>query len=303
MRQLSELPEVDDCPACLALQSQAVLSVGMTVANLTRSLAFYRDVLGFEHESTDVLAGPAFERPTGVPGARARRARLRLGEELLELTEFMTPRGRPMPPDSRSNDVWFQHAAIIVRDMDAAYARLRRFGVQATSVAPQRLPDSNPTAGGIHAFYFRDPDGHILELLQFPPGKGQPKWHRPTDALLLGIDHTAIVVRSTDASLRFYQDRLGLEVVSTSQNHGPEQERLNNVSGTRLRITTLRAAEGPGIELLDYLAPRTGRPRPHDARPNDILHWQTTITVPGQRNGVLVADPDGHVVALTRSAG
>src|SRR5262245_17083266 len=83
-----------------------------------------------------------------------------------------------------------------------------------------------------------------------------------TDRLFLGIDHTAIVVNSTEASLACYRDTLGLRVVGQSENYGPEQERLNNVFGARLRITTLRAPAGPGVELLEYLTPRDGRPAP-----------------------------------------
>jgi catechol 2,3-dioxygenase-like lactoylglutathione lyase family enzyme len=100
----------------------------------------------------------------------------------------------------------------------------------------------------------------------------------------LGIDHTAIVVGDTDASLRFYRDRLGMQIVGTSENYGEEQAHLNNVYGAHLRITTLHAAAGPGVELLEYLAPRDGRTYPAGARPNDLFHWQTTVVSadPGQ---------------------
>jgi catechol 2,3-dioxygenase-like lactoylglutathione lyase family enzyme len=189
---------------------------------------------------------------------------MRLADESVELTEYLAPRGRPAPVDSRSNDRWFQHIAIIVSDMDRAYAWLRQHKVQHASTGPQRLPDWNTKARGIQAFYFRDPDGHPLEILQFPPDKGDPRWHRPTEKLFLGIDHTAIVVGDTGASLGFYRDVLGLRVVGESENYGPEQERLNNVFGARLRITTLRAAAGPAIEFLEYLTPRDGRPMPAD---------------------------------------
>lgn len=64
---------------------------------------------------------------------------------------------------------------------------------------------------------------------------------------------SAIVVKDTETSLRFYRDRLGLRIVGASENFGTEQEHLNNVFGARLRITTLRAAKGPAIELLEYL--------------------------------------------------
>lgn len=308
-----------------------VESVGMTVSDMDRAVAFYTKVLTFEKLSDEEVTGADFERLQGVFGARARIVRLRLGDEIIELTEYLAPRGRPLPVDARSNDGWFQHIAIIVTDMDRAYALLRQHKVEHASTGPQRLPDWNPSAGGIKAFYFKDPDGHALEILQFPQGKGDTRWHRKSDRLFLGIDHTAIVARNTDASLAFYRDLLGLTIAGQSENFGEEQERLNNIFGARLRITTLKATHGPGIELLEYISPRDGRPYPADARANDIVHWQTRLTsrgltsavdalrqsrVPfvspgavelthgrlGFRSGVLVRDPDGHAMQLTNHA-
>jgi catechol 2,3-dioxygenase-like lactoylglutathione lyase family enzyme len=256
-----------------------------------------------------------------------RVVQMRLGDEFIELTEYLAPKGRPVPLDSRSNDRWFQHIAIITSDMDKAYALLRQNKVEHASTGPQRLPDWNKNAGGIKAFYFRDPDKHWLEILQFPQGKGNEKWQKK-DKLFLGIDHTAIVVSDTEASLRFYRDELGLHIAGTSENYGTEQEHLNNVFGARLRITSLRAdGGGPGIEFLEYLAPRDGRPAPADARASDLFHWQTNLIVNtadtfakrllaensrlvspgvvslsdkglGFSKGLLAKDPDGHVMAL-----
>jgi catechol 2,3-dioxygenase-like lactoylglutathione lyase family enzyme len=308
---------------------RAVGAIGMTVADMDRSIAFYAEILGFEQASDVEVWGEAYERLQGIFGLRMRVVRMRLGDEAIELTEYLTPRGRPIPVDSRSHDRWFQHVAIIVSDMDRAYARLRQHRVEHASPAPQRLPDWNPNAGGIRAFYFKDPDGHPLEILWFPPDKGDPRWRRPSDRLFLGIDHTAIVVGDTAQSLRCYRDTLGLRVVGESENHGPEQERLNNVFGARLRITTLRAPAGPGIEFLEYLAPRDGRPVPADARANDLAHWQTTlvsddaeavaravrgsacgmlspgvVAPPGRAlgltKGLRIRDPDGHVLGVAQ---
>jgi catechol 2,3-dioxygenase-like lactoylglutathione lyase family enzyme len=256
-----------------------------------------------------------------------RIARMKLGDESIELTEFLAPRGRPAPVDSRSNDRWFQHVAIIVSDMDRAYRRLREHKVRHASSGPQLLPAWNPGAGGIRAFYFYDPDGHPLEVLCFPVGKGAAKWHASTDRLFLGIHHTAIVISDTEASLRFYRDRLGMDVAGESENFGPEQERLNNVFGARLRITALRAASGPGIEFLEYLAPRDGRPYPPEEKANDLIHWHTrflgssadeaartlrdgrsafvstgAVELPdgkaGFRKAITVRDPDGHAIQI-----
>jgi catechol 2,3-dioxygenase-like lactoylglutathione lyase family enzyme len=214
----------------VGLSATAVEAIGMTVSDLDASVAFFRDVLTFELKDTREASGRDTELLTGVFGARTRTARLRLGEETIELTEFLAPRGRPMPADTRGNDQWFQHVALIVSDMDAAYASLREHRVAHGSTGPQRLPDWNPNAGGIRAFYFRDPDGHFLEILQFPPGKGDPRWQQ-RDRLFLGIDHTALVSTDTDRSLRFYRDGLGLRVAGGAENHGIEQEHLNNVFG------------------------------------------------------------------------
>jgi catechol 2,3-dioxygenase-like lactoylglutathione lyase family enzyme len=302
-------------------------AVGMTVADMDRALEFFSRVLSFEEISDVEVAGEAYERLEGVFGLRMRVVRMRLGDETIELTEYLAPRGRPAPTDSRSQDHWFQHVAIIVSDMDRAYQWLRQNKVEHASSGPQLLPEWNKNAGGIRAFYFKDPDGDVLEILQFPPGKGDPKWHRPTDRLFLGIDHTAIVVGDTDASLGFYRDLLGLTVVGESENYGTEQEHLNNVFGARLRITSLRAASGPGIEFLEFLSPRDGRAIPADEHANDLVHWQTELIIAdadaaarrahaarvpfvspgvvalsdaafGFRKGVTVRDPDGHVMQL-----
>jgi hypothetical protein len=161
--------------------------------------------------------------------------------------------------------------------MDRAYQHLRQHKLRYASTAPQLLPAYLTNAAGIRAFYFRDPDDHFLEVLQFPPDKGDPKWHRPADRLFLGIDHTAIVAVDTDTSVRFYRDILGMHIVGESENYGTEQEHLNNVFGAHLRITSLRSEAGPGIELLEYLTPRDGRPMPSDSRPDDLWSWQTTL--------------------------
>ena len=302
-------------------------AIGITVSDMNRAVDFYSRVLTFEKVSDTEVAGDNFEHLEGVFGLRMRVVRMRLGDEFIELTEYLAPKGRPIPVDSRSNDRWFQHIAIIVSDMDKAYAWLRQNKVEFASTGPQRLPDWNKNAAGISAFYFKDPDEHPVEVLQFPPDKGLEKWHRPTDKLFLGIDHTAIVVWDTDASVKFYRDLLGMHVAGESENYGTEQEHLNNVFGAHLRITALRGASGPGIELLEYLTPRDGRPFPSDEHASDVVHRQTVLLTRdaetaarqlqtsrvtfvssgvvanqieklGFKKAFLVRDPDGHAVEI-----
>lgn len=307
-----------------------VESVGFTVSDMDRALDFYTRVLPFEKVSDVETWGESIEKLSGVFGARVRIARLKLGDETLELTEYLTPRGRPIPVDSRSNDRWFQHIAIIVSDMDKAYAHLRANKVRHASTGPQTLPPYITAAAGIKAFYFKDFDDHVLEILSFPPDKGLAKWHRlsKTGELFLGIDHTAIVVGNTANSLQFYNGFLGLTVAGTSDNYGPEQERLNNVKGARLHITGLKTKEpGIAVEFLEYRAPADGRTYPADSNANDLWHWQTSFVADGLSSllsaykpvfisaglvpvtdrkaagefRALIRDPDGHAVRLVDS--
>ena len=311
----------------LAQIVKSIDAVGMTVSDMDRSVEFFSKVLSFEKVSDIEVAGSEYERLQGVFGARMKIVRMKLGNEIIELTEYLAPKGRPIPVDSRSNDQWFQHIAIVVSDMDQAYQQLRAHKVQHTSTGPQRIPDSNTAAAGIKAFYFKDPDGHNLELIYFPSGKGNPKWRQTNGRLFLGIDHTAIAVSDTDRSLEFYRDTLGMKLAGESENYGTEQEHLNNVFGSRVQISGLRSNSGPGVEFLDYLTPRDGRPTPVDSRANDLWHWQTAMrvgradaaaeklraarvrfvspgvmTIPGQalgmNKGFLVRDPDGHAIQL-----
>ena len=311
-----------------AKATTSVESVGMTVSNMDRAVEFY-SALTFQKVSDVEVLGDEFEHLEGVFGARMRIVRMQLGNEFLDLTQYLAPPGRPIPADSRSNDLWFQHIAIVVGDMDKAFERLRAVKVQFVSTGPQTLPPSIKAAAGIKAFYFRDPDGHNLEIIYFPPGKGDPHWQEKTDKLFLGIDHTAIGISNTNASLKFYGDLLGLRKAGESENVGTEQEHLNQVFGAHLHITGMRADAGPGIEFLEYLTPRDGRSRPADVRANDIVHWQTMIATDeldllakrlqdahvlfvspgvvampkdkaGFSKGALVSDPDGHSVLLVQ---
>ena len=265
-------------PAFAAPAIGSVDRVIIPVSRLDRAVAFYT-ALSFVATSPDISSGLV----------------LRLGRETIELAPSA---GRPIPLDWRSNDRWFQHLAIVVSDIERAYPVVLQAGAAPISAGPQLLPAWNPNAGGIRAVYFRDPDGHPLELIQVPPGKGDARW-QDRDQLFLGIDHSAIVAGDTERSLAFYRDRLGLRIAGTSENWGVEQERLSAVPKAHLRITALRAANGLGIELLDYLMPRDGRPMPADTRPGDI--WAEEIVlragqvpIPEER----WRDPDGHALRI-----
>jgi catechol 2,3-dioxygenase-like lactoylglutathione lyase family enzyme len=307
-------------------QINKVDAIGITVKDLNRAEKFYEEVLGFKKLWEHDYSGSAYEKLEGVFGLHIRVARLQLGDEFIELTDYLTAGGRSIPEDQKSNDLFFQHIAIVVSDMDKAFVQLKKYNVEFVSTAPQTLPVTNVAAAGIKAFYFHDADNHNLELIYFPKGKGNPKWQNGGNKIFLGIDHTAIGVSNTANSQKFYADILGIERKGDSWNFGTEQEHLNNVEGASLHITGFRATDGPGVEFLQYLKPGPGKTYPADTRADDIWFWQTTLItkdatslynrlqtanyafvskelVLNSENGVntksfIVKDPDGHAMLI-----
>jgi catechol 2,3-dioxygenase-like lactoylglutathione lyase family enzyme len=318
-----------------------IASIGFTCVDLAATTSFFCDGFGCRQEGPPLeLRGGGYGELVGLPGAVIRLQRLTIGAETLELTQILDPGplcrpGRPIPADSRSNDLWFQHICLVVSDLDASLARLRQarpaLRIDAISTAPQRLPEWNRAAAGIKAYKFRDPEGHPLEVLQFPSDKGDPRWHGapPAGQCVLGIDHSAIGSADTEASCRFYDGLLGLRLGADGVNHGPEQECLDGLPGARVRITSHRCGEGPGIECLDYRQPTGGRPMPADLGPQDGAHWQVRLRIAdlagvaeraralggsllsggivelgdqapliGAQRALQLADPDGHRLQL-----
>ena len=308
-------------------QVKKVDAIGITVSEMNRSVKFFTEVLGFRQMSEEEVFGSPYEQLQGIFGLRMHIVRMQLGDEFIELTDYLTSGGRSIPEDARSNDLFFQHIAIVVSDMDKAYQHLRKYMVMHVSTGPQTIPASNVAAAGVKAFYFHDPDMHNLELIYFPKGKGQTKWQQTGGKLFLGIDHTAIGISNTDSSLKFYQSLLGIERKGDSWNMGMEQAHLNFVEGASLHITGLRANAGPGIEFLEYLKPGPGKPYPADSRADDIWHWQTIVITDDvaklydrlseagyrlvskglitlqDKNGLgskafIILDPDGHALLI-----
>lgn len=317
-----------------------ILEIGFTTADAEAAAQFFEGTLGFKRGDTLVVDAGPYAQLVGLAGSRLKLVRLHLGDETLELTEVLhlgdgLRAGRPIPADARSCDLWFQHICIVVSDLEAASAKARQAiangALVGVSSAPQTLPTWNTAAAGIQAFKFRDPEGHNLELLQFPPDKGEARWHgsRPASAPFLGIDHSAISVADTPRSCRFYDALLGLRLGGDGVNSGPTQDGLDGLQDTRVRITGHRCPSGAGVECLNYQPPNSGRPRPSDQGAQDLAHWQirlrvvdldriaaTAETYGGQplHGGVIelgdqadvvgaeralqLADPDGHQLQL-----
>ncbi len=210
----TDVPGTRGVPTTTALR---LLRIGRTVADLDRAIVFYRDALGFRPLEGSLR--PAWAQLPATEGLELHAARLSLGQQEIELVAFDRC-GAPYPADSNAADLWFQHLAIVTDDMPAAYERAMRHGATPiTCGMPQRLPAA---AGGVIAFKFRDPDGHPLELIQFPAGSGEVISQRAApEAPTLGIDHSAISV--ADASSM------------SSQCNQPRHRRTSNCSATARR--------------------------------------------------------------------
>jgi catechol 2,3-dioxygenase-like lactoylglutathione lyase family enzyme len=268
------------------------VGVELASTNPEKLAGFYVDALRFSYVKAT---------QTGIE--------LKLGDCVLRLRQA---RGRPMPSDSRSHDRWFRHLAVVVREMSAARAHLEKCSALTVSERPQTLPAWNEASGGIEAFYLRDPEGHPLEIIHFPAGKGRPQWQRPGEDLFQGVDHTAIVVESAAASAAFYHGLVRVTKTAVAHNYGREQARLSALEGANLRATSLgnAATAAPSIELLEYVAPLDGRVMPADTSPEDAW-WSASILTDESVSDRLslsharksppsleIADPDGYRVVL-----
>lgn len=139
---------------------------GITVSNLERSLAFWRDVLGFELSHRAHQTGELAAEITGVPGAEISLAVLKTPTgHKIELLEYQAPPERKRV-DSRPCDVGFAHVALTVDDLDAVLSAIVASGWNVAG-KPQTL-QSGPNAGR-RVVYVRDPDGTTIEFMQPAP--------------------------------------------------------------------------------------------------------------------------------------
>ena len=228
---------------------------------------------------------------------------LQLGDASIEILEFDHP-GRPYVQDLSPDDNEFQHFALVVKDMGAAFSRLSALtGWSSISTAgPQQLPASS---GGVEAFKFRDPDGHPLELLGFHKDKTPNHWRDLSgERLFLGIDHSAMSCSNAAASIDFYRE-MGLQLTSQSFNQGIEQECLDGIPTPQLDVFALAPqAPTPHVELLYYRNRAMGRAS--SIQSNDIaatrLIFERDTTPSSGATETLILDPDGHHLLVTSTA-
>ena len=136
---------------------------GITVSNLERSLAFWRDVLGFEFSHSAHQKGELAQEITGVEGAEIKLAVLRApGGHKIELLEYLAPADRKRA-NLRPCDVGSVHVALLVHNLDAVLERIAASDWKSAG-KPQTL-QSGPNVGK-RVVYVRDPDGTTIEFMQ-----------------------------------------------------------------------------------------------------------------------------------------
>ena len=250
--------------------------VAINVGNIVDAARFYTNALGF---IPDAAAQPDPSTATLLGVHRVQSMLLQRGRQRIELTQCDPP-GKPYPAGSLANDLWFQHCALVTNDIAGAYQRLCQHAFTPISQnGPQILP------GGIAAFKFRDPDGHPLELIQFP---------NANPATAGGIDHSAISVSNVERSIRFYTEQLSLSETARQVNTGPAQDALDGLHGVTVDVLALVPAQAsPHLELLCYRAPQ-GRAGGADG----IAAARLVFTIGDGLARRMIDDPDGHRIVL-----
>ena len=138
---------------------------GITVSNLERSLAFWRDVLGFELSHRVDQKGELAAEITGVPGAEISLVVLKApGGHKIELLEYLAPKDRKHL-DLRPCDLGSVHVAFTVDNLETVLHAIADSGWR-TAGNPQTLR-TGPNAGK-RVIYVRDPDGTTIEFMQPP---------------------------------------------------------------------------------------------------------------------------------------
>jgi glyoxylase I family protein len=139
---------------------------GITVSNLERSLAFWRDVLGFDFSHSAHQKGEMAQQITGVKGAELKLAVVKSPKgHKIELLEYLAPTHRKKDVDLKPCDVAHAHVAFVVENLEPLLEKIAASGWKAAG-EPQMLING-PNAGK-RVVYVRDPDGTTIEFMELP---------------------------------------------------------------------------------------------------------------------------------------
>ena len=151
------------------MQVQRIHHTGITVSNIDRTIRFYTRVLGAQllysgDSETQGVPPKEFQNVVGVKGAKLKFAFLRVGDTLIELICYRSPKGVKL--HWIHNDVGTPHIAFKVRNVDAACSFLLRQGLAPLNPPVVVMTKRRTWTKGWKFAYFRGPDGEYLELFQ-----------------------------------------------------------------------------------------------------------------------------------------
>jgi catechol 2,3-dioxygenase-like lactoylglutathione lyase family enzyme len=241
--------------------------VSPIVADLDRSVIFYRDLLGFE-VSTPPRKALAWDSSTegrrlyGLSGGRLRSVTARIPGATcgIELVEFAGVDRKRLA--LRMQDPGAVTLILLVRDIEALSTKLRAAGVRMVSTGG--VPVLPAPASKTRALIVRDPDGQFVELAQLDPA---PSTTAPASTNVFDV-RFRLTVGDLDEAIQFYEERLGLALPASSFATSPGVMAMMGLpDSVEYRVNMGRI---PGSSLiLEFLELRgldrkTSRPRVQD---------------------------------------
>ena len=144
-----------------------IYHVGLTVSNLDKSIAFYRDVLGLTFQGEIMMVGEETDKMFQKKNCKARVAYLNGSKAVeappIELIQFIDEDVNKVKSDLFTTSI--SEVCFYTDDIDSVYKVLIENHVECLS-EPQYFDFSSQGFGKSKAFYFKDPDGIILEMMQ-----------------------------------------------------------------------------------------------------------------------------------------
>ena len=130
--------------------------VALSVVNMEKVIAFYRDVIGME-KVFDRAFGVGMARLINIPGTEVRIVHMKLGDSVVELFDYQHPKGREPRPDRQQADYGLTHIGFIVQDFWGTYQQLVDRGVEFLGEAIEIRP-------GVFVAYFHGAEYEVCEM-------------------------------------------------------------------------------------------------------------------------------------------
>jgi catechol 2,3-dioxygenase-like lactoylglutathione lyase family enzyme len=130
--------------------------VAVSVKDMDKAIAFYRDVIGMEKVFDRHFDEP-MARLIGVEGARVRIVHMKLADSVVELFDYECPRGREPRPDAQQSDYGLTHIGFMVEDFWGTYQHLRDHGVEFLGEPVEIRP-------GVFVAYFHGAEYEVCEM-------------------------------------------------------------------------------------------------------------------------------------------